>query len=103
MSCLMRTFRKGNLKRIIECLNRENRGHIKADCWVSGGGKEEPGAGRGKVAETSVNVSSEAGGRRSRRLEWPSLNPTCWYSLLGKPAENIAVRIGDALHNASEQ
>ena len=51
--------RGGKSGRNIECYNCKKRGHISADCWAKGGGKEGEGP-RGKGKEKSEKSDSKA-------------------------------------------
>ena len=44
----------------VECFNCEKKGHVKADCWVKGGGKEGPWPKRkgGSVKETDMKADA---------------------------------------------
>ena len=46
-------------KKSVECFNCHRKGHVKADCWAKGGGKEGQGP-RGKKAEKSGKPSGES-------------------------------------------
>jgi transposase InsO family protein len=50
-------------KRDVECFNCKKRGHIKADCWAKGGGKEGQGpsrTGKPRGADSANSASTEA-------------------------------------------
>jgi hypothetical protein len=48
-------------KHDVECYNCHKRGHMKADCWAKGGGKEGQGPRRsdGAAARTSSSMSAQ--------------------------------------------
>ena len=55
-------------KKDIECFNCRKKGHVKADCWAEGGGKEgqgpkqkKGGGNRGKSNQTQDNVNETLG------------------------------------------
>jgi hypothetical protein len=45
-------------KRDIECHNCHKKGHIKAECWAKGGGKEGQGPRRGSMARGSMTAAT---------------------------------------------
>jgi len=52
---------KSKSKKDIECYNCWKKGHIKADCWVKGGGKEGQGPRRrqGSIQANTAVVSEK--------------------------------------------
>ena len=46
-------------KKSVECFNCHKKGHVKADCWAKGGGKEGQGP-RGRKAEKSEKSNGES-------------------------------------------
>ncbi|THG94474.1 hypothetical protein EW026_g7010 [Hermanssonia centrifuga] len=51
--------RKGRLKRNIKCFNCKKKGHVKAECWAPGGGKEGQGPRKGKSKDTAAAAKEE--------------------------------------------
>lgn len=49
----------GGKRRNIECYNCKKRGHIKAECWAKGGGKEGQRPGKGAKTTDSTNAATE--------------------------------------------
>ena len=83
----MALFSKGKDKQCAhkdkECYNCKKKGHISADCWVKGGGKEgqglkgRKGSGRKNWAHQVENVNSSlnnacymAGNSQISRYDW---------------------------------
>ena len=55
----------GGSKKNIECFNCKKRGHVKADCWAKGGGKEgqgPKGKGKKKSAGDEANAAEDEDG-----------------------------------------
>ncbi|PSR87021.1 hypothetical protein PHLCEN_2v5279 [Hermanssonia centrifuga] len=50
---------KGRSKRNIECFNCKKKGHVKAECWAPGGGKEGQGPRKGKSKDTAAAAKEE--------------------------------------------
>ena len=48
-----------NLKKNIKCFNCHKKGHLKCDCWASGGGAEGKGLKFWKGKQKEVAVKSE--------------------------------------------
>ena len=54
--------KKGSAKSNIECYNCHKKGHVKADCWAKGGGKEGTGPrqkGKGKAKEAANTATDK--------------------------------------------
>jgi hypothetical protein len=52
--------RHGKGKKDIECFNCHKKGHVKADCWAKGGGKEGQGPKKGKkLAANTATVDAD--------------------------------------------
>ncbi|THH15142.1 hypothetical protein EUX98_g9511 [Antrodiella citrinella] len=52
---------KARSKRTVECYNCHKKGHMKADCWSPGGGKEGQGPkGKGKAGEAGGAAAADS-------------------------------------------
>jgi hypothetical protein len=54
----MATTQNKQKKHNIECHNCHKKGHIKAECWAKGSGKEGQGPRRGSVARSSMTAAT---------------------------------------------
>ncbi|KAG9225295.1 hypothetical protein CCMSSC00406_0009851 [Pleurotus cornucopiae] len=66
---------QGGSKKLVECFNCHKKGHMKADCWSKGGGKEgqgPKGKGKGKEKDTA-NAGEDKGEGGSEQAAWVAM------------------------------
>ena len=61
--------RKRKNKSDIECFNCKKKGHIKADCWAKGGGKEGQGPRRNRRGQESTSESAALAAEKMEDIE----------------------------------
>jgi hypothetical protein len=61
--------RKRKNKSDIECFNCTKKGHIKADCWAKGGGKEGQGPRRNRRGQESTSESAALAAEKMEDIE----------------------------------
>jgi transposase InsO family protein len=82
-----------NKKRDIECFNCKKRGHIKADCWAKGGGKEGQGP-RNRGSNASATTAEE----QSQDFEaWVTVDDDDDLTVVDPGDENEAADLEDEI------
>jgi len=61
--------RKRKNKSDIECFNCKKKGHIKAECWAKGGGKEGQGPRRNKRGQDKASESAASAADKTEDIE----------------------------------
>jgi gag-polypeptide of LTR copia-type len=61
--------RKRKNKSDIKCFNCKKKGHIKAECWAKGGGKEGQGPRRNRRGQESASESAASAAEKTEDIE----------------------------------